>query len=119
MTAPGDPWRRTSDGVVVACRLTPRGGRDAIDGIAELGDGTLVLAARVRSAPQGGEANQALCALVADRLGAPASQARVLAGLKSRVKRVAVSGDPAALIAGSKRCRRADNTGLAERRPLR
>jgi uncharacterized protein len=99
MTAPGEPWRRTSDGVVVACRLTPKGGRDAIDGIAELGDGMLVLAARVRSAPQGGEANQTLCALVADRLGAPAPQVRVVIGLKSRVKQVAVSGDPAALIA--------------------
>jgi uncharacterized protein len=98
MTAPGEPWRRTSDGVVVACRLTPRGGRDAIDGVVELADGSLVLAARVRSAPQGGEANEALCALVADRLGAPASQVRVI-GLKSRVKQVAVSGDPAALIA--------------------
>jgi len=99
MTAPGEPWRRTSDGVVVACRLTPRGGRDAIDGVVELADGSLVLAARVRSAPQGGEANQALCALVADRLGAPASQVRVVIGLKSRVKQVSVSGDPAALIA--------------------
>jgi hypothetical protein len=46
--------------VVVVRRLTPRGRRDAIDGIAELGDGTLVLAARVRGARQGGEANQAL-----------------------------------------------------------
>ena len=99
MTAPGEPWRRTSDGVVVACRLTPRGGRDAIDGVAELADGSLVFAARVRSAPQGGETNQTLCALVADRLGAPASQVRVVIGLKSRVRQVAVSGDPAALIA--------------------
>jgi uncharacterized protein len=99
MTAPGELWRNTADGVVVACRLTPRGGRDAIDGVAELADGTFVLAARVRSAPQGSEANQALCALVADRLGAPASQARIVAGSKSRMKQVAVSGDPAALIA--------------------
>lgn len=85
--------------MVVACRLTPRGGRDAIDGVVELADGSLVLAARVRSAPQGGEADQALCALVAGRLGAPASQVRVVIGLKSRVKQVAVSGDQAALIA--------------------
>jgi len=99
MTAPGEPWRRTSEGVVVDCRLTPRGGRDAIDGVAELADGSLVLAARVRSAPQGGEANQALCALVADRLGASAAQVRVVIGLKGRVKQVAVSGDPAPLIA--------------------
>jgi len=92
------PWRRTKDGVVVSCRLTPKGGRDAIDGVAHLADGSAVLAARVRSAPQGGEANQALCALLADRLGAPASNARVVAGSKSRLKQVAVSGDPAALV---------------------
>ena len=55
--------------------------------------------ARVRSAPQGGEANEALCALLADQLGAPVSHVRVVIGLKSRLKQVAVSGDPAALIA--------------------
>jgi len=99
MTAPAPPWRKTSEGVVVACRLTPRGGRDSIDGLVELADGTLVLAARVRSAPEGGKANKALCALLADRLGAPASQARVAASSKSRVKQIAVSGDPAALLA--------------------
>jgi uncharacterized protein len=99
MTAPAPPWRRTREGVVVACRLTPRGGRDSIDGVVELADGTFVLAARVRSAPEGGKANKALCGLLADWLGAPASQARVAAGSKSRVKQVEVSGDPAALVA--------------------
>ena len=29
------PWRATLDGVVVACRLTPKGGRDAIDGVGD------------------------------------------------------------------------------------
>ncbi len=42
------PWRATLDGVVIACRLTPKGGRDAIDGVATLSDGTRVLLARVR-----------------------------------------------------------------------
>jgi uncharacterized protein len=92
-------WRATREGVIVSCRLTPKGGRDAIDGVARLADGSLVLAARVRSAPQDGEANQALCALLADRLGARASAARVVSGAKSRLKQVAVSGDPAALVA--------------------
>ena len=32
------PWRATLDGVVVACRLTPKGGRDAINGAATLAD---------------------------------------------------------------------------------
>jgi uncharacterized protein len=99
MTTRGEPWRPTLEGVVVSCRITPKGGRDAIDGVARLSDGTVVLTARVRSAPQGGEANEALYALLADRLGAPASRARLVAGAKSRLKQVAVSGDPATLIA--------------------
>jgi uncharacterized protein YggU (UPF0235/DUF167 family) len=94
-----EPWRRTKEGVVVSCCLTPKGGRDAIDGVAQLADGSSVLVARVRTAPQGGEANHALCALLAGRLGAPASGARIVAGSKSRLKQVAVSGDPATLVA--------------------
>ena len=94
-----EPWRPTPEGVVVSCRLTPKGGRDAIDGVATLSDGQRVLLARVRSAPQGGEANDALCALLADRLGAPTTRVRLVAGAKSRLKQVAVSGDPATLIA--------------------
>jgi uncharacterized protein len=94
-----EPWRKTKEGVVVSCRLTPKGGRDAIDGVTQLADESCVLAARVRSAPQGGEANQALCALLAERLNVPASGARIIAGSRSRLKQVAVSGDPAALIA--------------------
>jgi uncharacterized protein len=93
------PWRRTNEGVVVSCRLTPKGGRDAIDGVAQLADGSSVLAARVRTAPQGGEANQALCALLAKQLDVPASGARIVAGSRSRLKQVAVAGDSATLIA--------------------
>jgi uncharacterized protein (TIGR00251 family) len=93
------PWRATLDGVVIACRLTPKGGRDAIDGAATLSDGMRVLLVRVRSAPEDGKANEALCRLIAEKLGAPASRARVVAGAKSRLKQIAVSGDPAALIA--------------------
>ena len=52
MTAKRQPWRATPDGVVVSCRLTPKGGRDVIDGVAQLADGSSVLAARVRCAAQ-------------------------------------------------------------------
>jgi hypothetical protein len=93
------PWRATPDGVVVACRLTPKGGRDAIDGVATLSDGTRVLLARVRSAPEDGKANEALCRLIADKLGVAASKARLIAGAKSRLKQVAVTGEPEALTA--------------------
>jgi uncharacterized protein YggU (UPF0235/DUF167 family) len=93
------PWRATLDGIVVACRLTPRGGRDAIDGVATLSDGARVLLARVRAVPENGKANDALLRLIADKAGVPASKARLVAGAKSRLKQVAVTGDPAALIA--------------------
>ena len=94
-----EPWRPALDGVVVVCRLTPKGGRDAIDGVARLSDGTRVLLARVRSAPEDGRANEALRALLAAKLDTPISQVRLAAGVKSRVKQFAVTGDPAALIA--------------------
>ena len=99
MTTKRQPWRATPEGVIVSCRLTPKGGRDAIDGVAQLADGSSVLTARVRKTPQDGEANRALCALLAERLGAPSSSARIVAGSKSRLKQVAVSGDPSTLIA--------------------
>ncbi len=93
------PWRATPDGIVVACRLTPKGGRDAIDGAATLADGTRVLLVRVRAVPEGGKANDALLRLIADKAGAPASRAQLVSGAKSRLTQVAISGDPAALIA--------------------
>ncbi|HTR12742.1 MAG TPA: DUF167 family protein [Roseiarcus sp.] len=94
-----EPWRATVDGVVIACRLTPKGGRDAIDGVARLADGRSVLLARVREPPEGGRANDALCALLARALDAPSSRVRLASGARSRVKQIAVRGDPGALIA--------------------
>jgi uncharacterized protein YggU (UPF0235/DUF167 family) len=93
------PWRVTAEGVIVACRLTPRGGRDAIDGVSALSDGTAVLACRVRVAPEDGRANAALCKLIAEAAGAAASRARIVAGAKARLKQVAVAGEPQALVA--------------------
>ena len=33
------PWQRAAGGVTLTVRLTPKGGRDAIDGIERLADG--------------------------------------------------------------------------------
>lgn len=87
------PWSTIPTGVMVFCRLTPKGGRDAIEGVATLADGAQVFLARVRAAPEDGRANRALCALFASSLGVPASHVTIVAGAKSRVKRIAVSGD--------------------------
>jgi len=97
------PWRATAEGAIVVCRLTPKGGRDAIDGVAILADGASVLAARVREAPENGRANAALCRLIAKAAGVAAVKAQLVAGGKSRIKQIAITGDPEALIAALER----------------
>lgn len=92
-------WTATADGVTVAVRLTPKGGRDAIDGVETLSDGRAVLKARVRSLPMDGEANAALERLLAKMLGVPARHVTIVSGATSRIKRVKIVGDPRALTA--------------------
>lgn len=94
-----EPWTAKADGVVIDVRLTPRGGRDAIEGVERRANGGNVLKVRVRAAPSDGEANAALCRLIAERLGVPARDVFVVAGAASRVKRIRVSGQAAALVA--------------------
>ena len=98
-----EPWTATADGVVVDVRLTPRGGRDAIEGLERRADGRAVLKARVRVAPVDGEANSALCRLIADALGIARRQVTVTAGATSRLKRIRVAGEPAALVRALRR----------------
>jgi len=99
----GEPWSATSSGLVLHVRLTPKGGRDAIDGIETMSDGRCVLKVRVRAAPSEGEANAALCKLIAKSLHVPARDVTLAAGATSRVKRLMVSGDGEALIAALER----------------
>jgi uncharacterized protein len=77
--------------------VTPRGGRDDIDGIEQLSDGRSVLKVRVRAIADGGEANRAVLTLLAKSLGVPKANVRLLSGATSRQKQVAVDGDPARL----------------------
>jgi uncharacterized protein len=75
-------------------RLTPRGGADRVDGVV---DG--VLRARVAAPAVGGAANEALLRLLADELGVPRRDVRLVAGATGRTKLVAVEGvDGAALL---------------------
>ena len=82
------PWRVTPDGLLVAVRVTPKGGRDAIDGIAELGDGTSVLKVRLRAAASEGQANAALVSHLAATLRVPPRDVSLLAGARGRIKRL-------------------------------
>jgi uncharacterized protein YggU (UPF0235/DUF167 family) len=77
---------------MLAVRLTPRGGRDAIDGIEQLSDGRRLLMVRVRAAASEGEANAALTKLIAKTLGVPSRDVSLTAGASARLKRVRVAG---------------------------
>ena len=95
--AAGRPWAACPDGVIVTVRLTPKGGRDAIEGAETRANGEAVLKARVRAAPSEGEANAALGRLLAKALAVPASRVAIVGGATSRIKRVKIVGDAAAL----------------------
>ena len=89
-----EPWRYSAQGISIALRVTPRGGRDDIDGIETLANGRAVLKIRVRAIAEGGEANRAVTELLAKVLGVPRARIKLLAGATSRLKQVAVDGDP-------------------------
>ncbi|MBN8961785.1 MAG: DUF167 domain-containing protein [Rhizobiales bacterium] len=89
-----EPWRYSTEGISVALRVTPRGGRDDIDGVETLANGKSVVKVRVRAIAEGGEANRAVMELLAKALGVPKRNVRLLAGATSRLKQVAVDGDP-------------------------
>jgi uncharacterized protein len=92
-----DPWRYSTQGISVALRVTPRGGRDDIDGVETLANGRTVIKVRVRSIADGGEANRAVTELLAKALRGPKGKVRVLSGATSRLKQIAVDGDPKTL----------------------
>ncbi len=73
-------------------RVTPRGGRDAL--AAGTDDH---FAARVSAPPVDGAANAAVVALVAKSFGVSRGAVRLIGGETSRIKRLFISGDPAAL----------------------
>ena len=50
-----EPWRYSAGGVSVALRVSPRGGRDNIDGVEMLANGRSVVKVRVRANAEGGD----------------------------------------------------------------
>jgi len=80
-------------------RLTPKGGRDAIEGWWRDGAGRPALKARVAAPPEDGKANTALISLVAQALDVRKSDVRIASGAASRLKTVEVQGDEAILAA--------------------
>ncbi len=91
------PWRSRPDGLEVRVRVTPRGGRDALDGVETLSDGRPVLKVRVRAVPEDGAANEGVRRLLARVLGRPVSAVSLEAGATARLKTFLVAGEPGKL----------------------
>jgi uncharacterized protein (TIGR00251 family) len=73
--------------LMFAVRVAPRASRDAIEG-----EHAGALKVRVTAPPLEDRANQAVRRLLADRLNVSVSAVRIVAGEKSRNKRVAIAG---------------------------
>jgi uncharacterized protein len=86
------PWTVTAEGLILAVRLTPKGGRDAIEGSEALADGRMVLKARVRAAASEGEANAALVKLLSGALRIAPRDVVLVAGASARIKRLKIRG---------------------------
>ena len=92
------PFQTGPDGVRVAVRLTPKGGRDAVDGLTRHADGRTALKARVAAAPEKGAANGALIALLARTWDLPKSSLEVVSGTTARTKTIRIAGQAAVLL---------------------
>jgi uncharacterized protein len=66
-------------------------------------DGGAVLKAKVRAPPFEGEANDALCRLLADALDVAPRNVTIAAGATSRIKRALIKGPTSAIVAALRR----------------
>lgn len=83
---------RSADGVLsFRIRLTPKGGRNAIDGWSRGAEGTEFLKARVSAPPEDGKANAALISLLAKALDIPKSTIHIASGQTARIKTIEIS----------------------------
>lgn len=78
----------------LAVRLTPNGGRDAVEGFETDAAGERWLKARVRAMPEDGKANKALIELLAKTLKQPKSAISFVSGETSRKKILRIEADP-------------------------
>jgi uncharacterized protein len=89
-------WRVLPDGVSVSVKVQPKSRRPGIQGASTSATGPC-LRIGVTEAAEGGRANRAACAVLADALSVPASTVVVLVGQTSRAKTLCVAGDASTL----------------------
>ena len=85
------PWQASSDHLRLSVRLTPNGGRDAIDGVETGSDGECYLKARVSVGPEKGKANRELRRMLAEFFGVAQNNVEIISGDSSQHKRLRIS----------------------------
>ncbi|MDP3177953.1 MAG: DUF167 family protein, partial [Spirochaetaceae bacterium] len=81
-----------ADPARLTVRVTPRAGRDTVEGWVLDAEGRPLLKLRVAAAPADGAANSSVVALVAKALKTPRSSVRIAAGDTARIKRLEIAG---------------------------
>ena len=79
--------RQTATGIIVSVRVAPRSNRNGIEG-----ERQGMLKIRLTAPPVDDRANNSLRHLLAERLNVRVSAVRIVAGEKSRTKRVEILG---------------------------
>lgn len=81
-------WTQTANGgVILNCRVVPRAGKNAVQGL--MGEAVKI---RLTAPPVEGKANKALVEFLAEALDVARADVEILAGETSRNKRVFVRG---------------------------
>jgi len=89
---PDVPWQIAKEQLILRLRVMPNAQSDKIDGLIPTQEGE-VFRARLNAPAREGRANVALEVLVARCFGVPKCNVTLVGGQKSRIKRVAISGD--------------------------
>lgn len=97
MTTP--PYSCDGNAVTVTVRVSPKASRSAVIGAVALSDGTTALAVRIAAPPVDGAANAELVRVVAKAPGIARGAVTLAGGATSRMKRLRIDGDPAAIAA--------------------
>jgi uncharacterized protein YggU (UPF0235/DUF167 family) len=89
-------WQPLRNGVSVAVKVQPRSRRPGLRGTSPAADGERLRICVVEVA-EGGRANRAACAALANALGLAPSAVRLAVGATRREKTLQVAGDPVTL----------------------
>lgn len=84
---------------MLAVRVTPKAGRDAIEGEWRDADGKAWLLVKLAAAPSDGAANDELIRLLAKKLSLRPRDVTLASGAASRLKRLRLEGDADAIVA--------------------